>query len=280
MSSLVPVDHPVESKRKNTFTLGREDPIEPDHKRERLSDNIAGSFLNQAEQDAPAVSGAQQTSLSRADVEKVNGHHREPLDVELGSSAPGVEGQTGPEKVPCSTEALDLLTSSYLPEERQPLPRDLLNVDSVPPVLSPHSGALGAAEVGESSRSPHETLNVHTAVVAKQPFKDETIASQPKAQPGQTHQHLDNIQPDPEDEASVEEIKSADLLPLPGQLFWSNSENLCWLDSILVALVNCKSLKRCRPAVEPQRSPVWRLLRDYEDICCAIQGRQQSARGE
>lgn len=284
MASLVPVDHPVGSKRKNTFALGREDPIEPDHKRKRLNDNIAGTFRNQAEQVAPAVSGDKQTCLSRADVEKVNGYHRESLDVELGSNAPGVEDivlDKGPEKVPCSTEAFNLLTPSYLPEQRQPLPKDLLNIDSVMPVLSSHCGALRVSEVGDISRSPHETLNFHSAVVGNQSFKDETISSQHKAQLGQTslseHKHFDNIQ---QDEASVEEMKSSDLLPLPGQLFWSNSENLCWLDSMLVALVNCKSLKTCRPAVEPQQSSVWRLMKDYEDICSAIQGHRQPGSGE
>lgn len=287
MASLVPVDHPVGSKRKNTFALGREDPIEPIHKRKRLNDNIADTFLNQAEQVAPAVSGDKQTCLSREDVEKVNGYHSESLDVELGSNAPGVEDivlDKGPEKVPFSTEAYNLLMSSYLPERRQPLPTDLLNIDSVMPVLSSHSGALRVSEVRDISRSPHETLNSHSAVVGNQSFKDENISSQHKAQLGQTslsaHKHFDNIQPDPEDEASVEEMKSSDLLLLPGQLFWSNSENLCWLDSMLIALVNCKSLKICRPAVEPQQSSVWRLMRDYEDICSAIQGHQQSGNGE
>lgn len=274
MASLVPVDHPVGSKRRNTFALGREDPIEPDHKRKRLNDNIVGTLLSPAEQDAPAVSSDQQTCSSRADVEKVNGYHREPLDVELGSSAPGAEDvvwDKGPEKGPCSAEAF--LTSDL------PLPQDLLNTDSVMSVLPPHSGALRVAEGGAISRSPHETLD-SSAVVGSQSFKDETLSPQHQAQLGQTPLSArDNIQPEPEDDASVEEMKSSDLLPLPGQPFWSNSENLCWLDSMLVALVNCKSLKRCRPAVEPQQSSVWRLLREYEDISSAIRGRP-SASGE
>ncbi|XP_029703709.1 LOW QUALITY PROTEIN: SUMO-specific isopeptidase USPL1-like [Takifugu rubripes] len=274
LASLVPVDQPVGSKRKNTFSLGREDPIEPDHKRKRFSDIIAGAFPSPAEQVAPAVGSEEQTCLSRADVE--NGYDREPLGVELGSNAAGGEAlvvDKGPEKVPCSTEAFNLLTSPDLPEQRQPLPKDLLNIAM--PVLSPHCGAQGS-EVGESSRSPHETLHSHSAVVSSPSLKDETVSSQHEAARGHTslsaHEHFDNIQPEDED---VEEMKSSDLLPLPGQLFWPNSENLCWLDSMLVALVNCKSLKRCRPAVEPQESCVWRLMREYEDICSAVPGRQQ-----
>uniref|UniRef100_H2V599 Ubiquitin specific peptidase like 1 n=1 Tax=Takifugu rubripes TaxID=31033 RepID=H2V599_TAKRU len=224
LASLVPVDQPVGSKRKNTFSLGREDPIEPDHKRKRFSDIIAGAFPSPAEQVAPAVGSEEQTCLSRADVE--NGYDREPLALVVDK---------GPEKVPCSTEAFNLLTSPDL------------------------------------SRSPHETLHSHSAVVSSPSLKDETVSSQHEAARGHTslsaHEHFDNIQPEDED---VEEMKSSDLLPLPGQLFWPNSENLCWLDSMLVALVNCKSLKRCRPAVEPQESCVWRLMREYEDICSAV----------
>lgn len=277
LASLVPVDHPVGSKRKNPFALGTADSIEPDHKRKRLNDDIAGAL-----QDAPAVSD-QQPCLSRADVENVNGHHSQPLHVELGSNAPGAQGavwEKGPEPVPCSTEAV---LTSELPGQRQPLPPDLLNTDSVASVLPPPSGALRGAEGGESSRSPHEALHVHSAVVGRQSLKDEPISPQHQAQLGQAplsaHEHRDNVQPDPEDEASVEEMRSSDLLPLPGHPFWSNSENLCWLDSMLVALVNCKSLKTRRPAVEPPQSSVWRLLREFEDISCAMRGRQ-SAGGE
>lgn len=279
LASLVPVDHPVGSKRKSTFTLGKEDPIEPDHKRKRLNDNIAGTLLKQAEQDAAGVSGDPQTCLSGADAEKVHGYHRKSLDVELGSKAPAVEDivlDKGPEKGPCSTEAFNLLTSSYLPE--QPLPQDLLNVGSVLPVLSPHGGAPRPSEVGRVSGSPRQALDLHSAAVGSRSFEDETRSPQHEAQLGQTplsaHKHFDKVH-----EASVERTKSSELFPLPGQLFWPNSENLCWLDSVLVALVNCKSLRTRRPAVEPQQAPVWRLLRDYEDICSAVRG-PQPAGGE
>lgn len=277
LAGLVPVDHPVGSKQKNTFALGREEPIEPDHKRKRLNDNVAGTLLKQAEQAAPGASAGQQTCSSRADAERVHGCHGEPLPVELGSEAPAVEDivlDNGPEQAPCSTEAFNLLPSSYLPEQQQPVPQDLLNVGRALPELCPHGGAPRVSEGGHVSGGPREALDLHGAAVASGSFK--AGAQAPLGQAAlPAHKHLE-VQPDPEDEASVEELKSSDLLPLPGQLFWSNSENLCWLDSLLVALVNCKSLRRCRPAVEPQRAPVWRLLRDYEDICSAVRGPQPS----
>uniref|UniRef100_A0A3Q4H6Q3 SUMO-specific isopeptidase USPL1-like n=1 Tax=Neolamprologus brichardi TaxID=32507 RepID=A0A3Q4H6Q3_NEOBR len=54
--------------------------------------------------------------------------------------------------------------------------------------------------------------------------------------------------------------ESEDLVPIPDQLLWRNSDNLCWLDSLLAALFNCKSLQRCKPKDEPQQSSLVRTL--------------------
>ncbi|CAL8265991.1 unnamed protein product [Merluccius merluccius] len=66
------------------------------------------------------------------------------------------------------------------------------------------------------------------------------------------------------------------LVSLPPRLFWKNSENLCWLDTLLVALVNCKSLRDHRPRNMPQKSPVWELIRKYDEICAAVQAHQHT----
>ncbi|XP_041864748.1 SUMO-specific isopeptidase USPL1 [Melanotaenia boesemani] len=67
--------------------------------------------------------------------------------------------------------------------------------------------------------------------------------------------------------------ESDKLVFVPKQLFWGNSDNLCWLDSLLVALVNCKSLK-FKPEDEPQWSTVWQLMKRYEAICTSVQEQQ------
>lgn len=285
LASLVPADHPVGCKRKNTFALGKENLIEPAHKLQRSNEpdgaqNITGTLLNQAEQDAPAGGSDNQPGLSRADGEKVNGCHGDSLDEEkVGSDAPGFKDvlDTGPEKAPC-TEAFNLLSSSYLPELLQPSSKDLLNIDGVMP------GAPRVSEGEDNSRRSPETLNRDSNVVFNQSLKDETASPHQNAQSAQmalsARKHVDNNQLEAEDKASVEETKTSDLLPFPSQLFWWNSKNLCWLDSMLVALVNCKSLKKCRPEVEPQQSYVWQLIREYEDIVSAVQGHQQSGTGK
>lgn len=280
LASLVPVDRPVGCKRKSTFPVGREEPLEAAHKSQRLNENIARSFLSREEQDAPAVTGG-----NHGDVNHVHGHHRGSLDAGLGSPAPGLEDvvvDQRPERVPCSAEAFNPLRPSCSPERLQP-PRDLLNTGGVLPELPPRRAAPGASEVGGISQSPRETLNPHSAVVGSRSFRDEAASWPHAAQLGHAsfsaRRHFGDIEPGPEDDAGVEEAEASDLLPLPGRLFWCNRENLCWLDSVLVALVNCRSLKRCRPAAEPQRSSIWRLIGEYQDICAAVQGRRQSGGG-
>ncbi|XP_061658378.1 SUMO-specific isopeptidase USPL1 [Syngnathoides biaculeatus] len=51
----------------------------------------------------------------------------------------------------------------------------------------------------------------------------------------------------------------------PARLFWKNAHNLCWLDVLLVFLVNCRSLRKVKPRREPQRGAIWRLLSGYDD---------------
>ncbi|XP_070700387.1 SUMO-specific isopeptidase USPL1 [Pempheris klunzingeri] len=84
------------------------------------------------------------------------------------------------------------------------------------------------------------------------------------------------IKSETENLSSTKITMSEELVPVPNQLFWRNSNNLCWLDSLLVALVNCKSLTKNIPKDEPQQSPVWQLMKGYEDICAAIQVHQQT----
>lgn len=95
-----------------------------------------------------------------------------------------------------------------------------------------------------------------------------------------TCKDIGGIKSETKDLSSTTITKSEELVPVPNELFWRNSSNLCWLDSLLVALVNCKSLRKCKPKDEPQQSSVWRLMRGHEDICAAVQVHQQTGRGK
>uniref|UniRef100_A0A3Q2Q4B9 Ubiquitin specific peptidase like 1 n=1 Tax=Fundulus heteroclitus TaxID=8078 RepID=A0A3Q2Q4B9_FUNHE len=59
---------------------------------------------------------------------------------------------------------------------------------------------------------------------------------------------------------------SDELVPVPEQLLWRNSDNLCWLDSLLAVLVNCRSLRSLQPEEEPRRPSVHVLQNACVDL--------------
>lgn len=267
LASLVSVDQPAGRKRNNKLALGEETLIKPELKRLRSNEldaqDVPSMLLDQAAQDAPTVAEG-----------KLNGYHRDSLAVEnVSSDAPGFKDvvlAVGPEQGQV-TEAFNLSGQLHPP------PKELLNLDGAIPVPSSPCGGLKVSGVEDVSKATPDTRN---SVVSNQsPFKNETISSQQNAELEHMSlsvcKHVDNSQSD-----TVEKIKTSELFPVQSPLFWCNSASLCWLDSMLIALVNCKSLKKCRPEVEPGRSAVWRLIREYEDICSAVQGHQQSGSGK
>ncbi|XP_062309271.1 SUMO-specific isopeptidase USPL1 [Osmerus eperlanus] len=64
-------------------------------------------------------------------------------------------------------------------------------------------------------------------------------------------------------------IGSKELVLVSPRLFWRNTPNLAWLDSLLVAMVNCRALKEKRPETKSRCSVVWELCTIY-DRCCAL----------
>uniref|UniRef100_A0A665WGT9 Ubiquitin specific peptidase like 1 n=1 Tax=Echeneis naucrates TaxID=173247 RepID=A0A665WGT9_ECHNA len=114
-------------------------------------------------------------------------------------------------------------------------------------------------------------------------LKEQTAKTQQKSQTPviSTCKGRGSIKSETEDRSSTSSLtESHELVSVPNKLFWRNSDNLCWLDSLLCALVNCKSLRKCKPRAEPQQSSVWKLIGGYEDICASIQIHQQTGRGK
>lgn len=243
LASLVPVDHPVGCKRNNKLAPGKENLNELALKRRRSNEPD--------EEHSPSTlpRRAEQDAPAAAEGE-VNGCHRDSLAVEERSDAPGPDGDgmaMGPEEGP------------RLPPG-QPFPKDLLNVDGVGPVPSSPCGDCGLSGVQDVPRSPPETASSQN----NGPSEHTSARTQ-----------VDGSEPD-----AVEDMETSGLFPFPAQLFWQNSASLCWLDSMLVALVNCKSLKKSRPDVEPRQSTVWRLIREHEDVGSAVQGHRQTGSGK
>ncbi|XP_077360835.1 SUMO-specific isopeptidase USPL1 [Festucalex cinctus] len=72
----------------------------------------------------------------------------------------------------------------------------------------------------------------------------------------------------------------ANKLVTPPRLFWKNTHNLCWLDVLLVVLVNCGSLRRRKPRHEPQRAAVWHLMSGYDGACDVLQAGSDGETGD
>ncbi|XP_029555312.1 SUMO-specific isopeptidase USPL1 isoform X3 [Salmo trutta] len=61
-------------------------------------------------------------------------------------------------------------------------------------------------------------------------------------------------------------ISTGELVPVPGpHLFWRNEHSLDWLNTLLVALVHCRTLRDRRPIKRPTvGQPVWDLCERYD----------------
>ncbi|XP_051539427.1 SUMO-specific isopeptidase USPL1-like isoform X1 [Myxocyprinus asiaticus] len=78
---------------------------------------------------------------------------------------------------------------------------------------------------------------------------------------------------------------SAELVPVQPHLFWKNEDNLCWLDSLLVMLVNCKTIREtpCQNvrltdklmSVPCSSSAVWNLCSVYDKTFAYLQAMQE-----
>lgn len=74
-------------------------------------------------------------------------------------------------------------------------------------------------------------------------------------------------------------ISTGGLVPVPPHLFWRNENNLCWLDTLLVFLVKCRTLRGTRPRDQPKGSLIWNLCEGYDQACALITQHQQTGKG-
>ncbi|TMS14143.1 SUMO-specific isopeptidase USPL1 [Larimichthys crocea] len=307
LASLVPVELTVGNKRKNALALEKEELIKPARKRLRSSEldtlgtqSITDTVISQTEHDAVTFVSNGQCAAPKTDGEKVNGYHTDSL----------VSGTTGWKSLQDEDDVLDEEPENPAPADGLALPTcsvsaghlqslsDTLLTNGDETVRSP-GGALGISTVQDDfsqAKSLPEALN-KPSICSQSFFTNEDIRSAEINSPSPRHNEQtarlgqkspaadittckDTRVSKSETEAlsSTTRTKSEELVPIPSQLFWRNSNHLCWLDSLLVALVNCKSLRKCKPKDEPQQSSVWRLIREYEDICAELQVHQQSGR--
>lgn len=278
MASLVPAEPPVGSKRKHSTALEQEELIKSAQKRLRSDE----PYTLPSQEECGPVNGDNNGSAKKD--EQVNGYLRDfSVTTELDSL------QNEDNDLDTETEACkDVFTPSMCSVSAGQLQSSsgtLFITDVVEPVLSPHTGTSEVNGGFDQLRSRPQTLN---RFCTRDPTT--TVSPQLNTHTGSTSQNspgagipsckeAQGFRTPSQDSSSTAIIQSVELVPLPNKLFWSNSNNLCWLDSMLVALVNCERLRKHGPKNEPRESSVWQLIRGYEAVCAAVQGHQQPGRG-
>ncbi|KAM9332436.1 SUMO-specific isopeptidase USPL1 isoform 1-T2 [Pholidichthys leucotaenia] len=247
LASLNPVEPSIGSKRKGATTLKEDEVIKPKRLRSSSPDdlgpqNVIGTFVDQAENGDVGVESL------RTDGEKING---------CPTDGPGSE-VTGRDSLEPDASVAEVLTpkcpTSVEYSSEVPSPAD------VP--AHTHHGTLGVSET-----------DLHSA--------DISFPSASCCEPTECAEEKSPAADVPKCKDTSETVdlsfpsQSEELVHLPDHLLWGNIDNLCWLDSLLAALVNCRNLK-CKPEDEPERSSVWQLMTRYDDICGAVHTHKQA----
>ncbi|XP_016409246.1 SUMO-specific isopeptidase USPL1-like isoform X1 [Sinocyclocheilus rhinocerous] len=86
------------------------------------------------------------------------------------------------------------------------------------------------------------------------------------------------------------DVESSELVPVQPHLFWKNEDNLCWLDSLLAMLVNCRTIREtpCQnvkltdklTSVPSSSSAVWNLCSTYDKTCSYLKSKEQQCEDE
>ncbi|XP_068456563.1 SUMO-specific isopeptidase USPL1 [Clinocottus analis] len=308
LASLHPVETSVKNKRKNALALEKEELITPGHKRLRSSNSLGPqsfteTLVTPAEHGALNIVNNGHHAAPKTEEGKVNGYRDLPVAGTAGWKSLHYEGDVlvkEPESAVCA-DGIAPPTCLTPAGHLQCSSEALLITDGDAPSLSPHRCAPGVSEAEDDCRqvkSSHEVLNRCCNLDYNQSFfKSEDIFSTEintplpsyNEQTGRTEQKsptaditackdIGDIKSELDGLSSSLLTKSEELVSVQNQPFWRNSDNLCWLDSLLVALVNCKSLRKCKPKEEPLQSSVWQLMGEYEDVCASIQVHQQTGR--
>lgn len=161
--------------------------------------------------------------------------------------------------------------SSYLSSTDEDLPIML---------SSPHK-ALGGAEREDEEQRVTRSRQVESrpsqCTLADDVKTDPDLSPMKMEQKGSTLDSSVTIKSEPQDLPPPKKRgRPSTLMSVPHQLFWKNVKNLCWLDTVLVALVNCRTLIQSKPKAKPRQSSVWQLITGYDKACAVAQAHQQT----
>lgn len=285
LASLDAVEPVVGNKRKNASTQEKEELIKPSFKRLRSSElgglkpqGVTATPVSPAEDGAVNAVRNDQYAEPTTDEEKLNGYHRDYRVAEVTNRESVKENDPD-----CAAYADGLAPSILSAESSLQLS---LTTDENEAVLSSHCSAHGISgiELNHERSLPgiqngfEQDIHLNEIDISQSPQSELTMCTEISRT--EICKNTEGVKSESEDLSGSPLKESEDLVPIPDQLLWRNSDNLCWLDSLLAALFNCKSLQRCKPKDEPQQSSLWQLLKGYEDICAAIQVHQQTGSGK
>ncbi|MED6267012.1 hypothetical protein CHARACLAT_007855 [Characodon lateralis] len=261
LASLDPLQPTVGNKRKSALVLEEEEVVKSPLKRQQSSDLRPESISS-----VPGRS-LEHCSLHPVTNGQVNGYHKESPDVETTEwDNEDVQNKDDPAPSACS-DPLEHSSDVLLASSGAQSPA--LSPHFISPDVSRQDNVPGLnCRLNSSQASYSANIQTSSPPCNEQPMsteKDSLMADIPPCQ------DINGFHSESRD-------LSDQLVSVPKQLLWKNSDSLCWLDSLLVVLVNCKSLRKLGLEHEPRRSSVWRLLREHEAICAAVQAHQQTGR--
>lgn len=279
LASLDAVEPVVGNKRKNASTQEKEELIKPSFKRLRSSElgepqGVTAKPVSPAEDGAVNAVRNDQYAAPTTDEEKLNGYHGDYRVAEVTNRESVKENDPD-----CAAYADGLASSMLSAESSLQLS---LTTDENEAVLSSHCSAhdISGIELNHERSLPgiqngfEQDIHLNEIDISQSSQSEQTMCTEISRT--EICKNTEGVKSESEDLSGSPLKESEDLVPIPDQLLWRNSDNLCWLDSLLAALFNCKSLQRCKPKDEPQQSSLWQLLKGYEDICAAIQVHQQT----
>nr|XP_019952716.1 PREDICTED: SUMO-specific isopeptidase USPL1 isoform X1 [Paralichthys olivaceus] len=305
-ASLVPVEPTVGNKRKTLLPLEKEELIKPPPKRPRSSEpdsfgtpNVTDTLYCQAQRCAVNTVSNGQHAAPEADGEKLNGYNRV-FDCPAAETPVGASLQVEDVVLEMETDSA-ACTEGFTPPTYSASAGHLQSSsEALLTAGGDRCAALVMSEAEDDSRqvkSHPEVLNRQSSLVSNQSnftnvgifsteingpslqLNEQTAGTKQKSLTAAVIKDIADIQLEIKDFSPTSLTDSEEFVSVPNQLFWRNRDKLCWLDSLLAALINCRSLRKCKPRDEPQRSSVWQLMREYGDVCAAVQVHQTNSDG-
>lgn len=272
LTSLVPVEPATENKRKSPLTIEAQQTSTPSPKRLRLKEQDSPTLPTTTPSDVhnivnscngQCIEGHRESFIGRPDA-----HQLKDKDAILGKEL-NATSCTDTQNVSITLETGIQDSSKTLTTDNQQV------LSSQDDGVNEDHNYTCTVELNRDCSLPNRDVFPHKNTSSPEPT--ETRETPKPVLPAADASFLDIEVFQSEAELSSTETNiEKQLMPAPAEIFWRNVDNLCWLDSMLVALVNLKNLRMLKPKDDPEQSPMWTLLTGHDEACAAVQSHQQT----